>query len=157
MKIIEVASGLRKPVIIRLADNEDFKVSTKKKYFFTWKSFKGKTTIYKLSVEGEDEILGVMGLIDVEAEKRIEIKLLASSIENVGQKKVYDGIAGCLIAFACRVAVVKYDAQACVSLIPKTELVIHYMQKYSMLNGGRQLYLEGKVLNKLLKEFNNER
>lgn len=94
-----------------------------------------------------------MGLIDWPGEKRIEIKLLASSVENIGKGKIYEGIAGCLIAFACRLAVDKYGAEACVSLVPKTELIKHYMQKYHMLHAGWQLYLEGKELNKLLKEY----
>jgi len=153
MEVIEVASGLRKTVIISVADDEDFKMLTKKRYSFTWKSFKHKATIYKLRIEGADDILGVMGLINVQDEKRIEIKLLASSAENIGKNKLYDGIAGCLIAFACRLAVSEYGIEACVSLIPKTELANHYMKKYYMLNAGWQLYLEGSVLNKLLKEY----
>lgn len=153
MKIIEVASGRRRTVIIRVAEDEDFKVLTKKRYSFAWKSFKNNTAVYKLLIEGEEDILGVMGLVDVPGEKRIEIKLLASTKENIGQNKIYDGIAGCLIAFTCRLSVGKYGAEACVSLVPKTELAHHYMKKYYMLNAGWQLYLEGSGLNKLLKEY----
>lgn len=153
MQIIEVVSGQRKAVIISVVNEEDFKTLTKKRYSFSWKSFKGKATIYKLGIEGIDDILGVMGLIHVKEEKRIEIKLLASSAENIGKTKVYDGVAGCLIAFACKLAVREYGTEACVSLVPKTELVSHYMKKYYMLNAGWQLYLEGGVLIKLLKEY----
>ena len=92
-------------------------------------------------------------MIDWPAEKRIEIKLLASSVENIGKGRIYEGIAGCLIAFAGRLAVVKYGAEACVSLVPKTELINHYMQKYYMQHAGWQLFLEGKELNELLKEY----
>ena len=153
MEIIEIATGTKKTVIIREAEPEDFKLFTKKRFSFTWKTFKNTTTVYKLNIEGEDSILGVIGLIDWPEEKRIEIKLLASSVENIGREKIYEGIAGCLIAFACRSSVEKHGADACVSLVPKTELIRHYMQKYHMQHAGWQLYLEGKELYKLIKEY----
>lgn len=153
MQIIAVASGLKKTVIVKEAETEDFKSLIKKRYAFAWKSFKSTTRVYKLQIKGQEDILGVMALLDVPGDKRIEIKLLAASIENIGEKKVYDRIAGCLIAFACRLAVVKYGTEACVSLVPKTELSRHYMEKYYMQNAGWQLYIEGRELNKLLKEY----
>ena len=153
MEIIEIATGIKKMVIIRKAEPEDFRLLTKKRFSFTWKTFKNTTTVYKLQIEGEESILGVIGLIDWPWEKRMEIKLLASSVENIGKQKIYGGIAGCLIAFACRSAVEKYGNDACVSLVPKTELTKHYMQKYHMQHAGWQLYLEGKELYKLIKEY----
>jgi hypothetical protein len=45
-----------------------------------------------------------MALIDVPQEKRIEIKLLANSRENQGRNKLYNRVAGCLIAYACNLA-----------------------------------------------------
>jgi len=94
-----------------------------------------------------------MGIIDVPGDKRIEIKLLACSIDNKGKNKIYDRIAGCLIAFACSLSSDKYEVDACISLIPKTELIKHYMQKYHMTYGGRQLHLEGEALVNLIKEY----
>ena len=94
-----------------------------------------------------------MALIDFPSEKRIEIKLLATSIENKGKFKQYDRIIGCLIAYACRLSAKKYMEEACVSLIPKTELINHYKQKYHMAYNGRQLFLEYHALNKLIKEY----
>ena len=153
MVIVEVENGKKKAIIIREAETEDFKLLTKKRFSFVWKSFRASTTIYKLQIVGEDGILGVAGLIDWPAEKRIEIKLLASSKENIGRQKIYDGIAGCLIAFTCRLAASEYGSEACVSLVPKTELIRHYMQKYHMEHGGWQLYLEGNNLIKIFKEY----
>lgn len=153
MEILEIATGIKNTVIIREAESDDIRLLTKKRFSFTWKTFKNTTTVYKLQIEGGDDILGAMGLIDWPGEKRIEIKLLASSVENIGKEKTYEGIAGCLIAFACRASVQKYGTDACVSLVPKTELIKHYMQKYHMQHAGWQLYLEGKELYKLLKEY----
>lgn len=153
MEITLVAIGEKKKITIRLVEGEDFKKLTKKRFSFSWKSLKSKAELYKLQIAGEDDILGVMALTDFPAEKRIEIKLLACATENIGKKKVYGGIAGCLIAFACRQAKVKYGLLACVSLVPKTELKLHYIEKYKMLDAGWQLYLEGNPLNDIILKY----
>ena len=153
MEIVEVGTGRRVSIAISKAANDDFKLLTKTRFSFSWKAFRGIVTVYKLHINGEEDILGVMGLIDWPEEKRIEIKLLASSVNNIGKAKRYSGIAGCLIAFACRRAVIRYGPEACVSLVPKTELVEHYLRKYHMQNAGWQLYLDGANLIKLLKEY----
>jgi len=153
MKILETGSETEKKVIIGLAGPDDFKILTKKRFSFVWKTVKKTTTVYKLQIEGSEDILGVMGLIDWPGEKRIEIRLLASSAENIGRSKIYKGIAGCLIAFACRLAVIRYGVEACVSLVPKTELIGHYMRKYYMQYAGRHLYLDGNNLIKIMEEY----
>lgn len=153
MKLLKVGSKIEKRVVIGLAEPDDFKMLTKKRFSFVWKTVKKVATVYKLQIEGEKDILGVMGLVDWQEEKRIEIKLLASSVENIGKNKIYKNIAGCLIAFACRLAVIRYGIEACVSLVPKTELIEHYMQKYYMQYAGWQLYLDGNNLIKLMEEY----
>ncbi len=153
MQVTDVATGKKKPVIIRETEAEDFKILTRKCFSFEWKTFKNSMAIYTLRIEGEDGILGVMGLVDWQEEQRIEIKLLSTSIENIGKLKIYEGIAGCLIAFACRLAVSKYGPEACVSLVPKTALIRHYMEKYNMQHAGWQLYLVGINLFKIVKEY----
>ena len=156
MYIIEVCSGICKEAVIEKVHPSDFAILTKKRYSFNWQSVKKTTTIYKLTIKGEKDILGVIALIDYPEEKRIEIKLLASSNENQGKNKRYDRIAGCLIAFACKLSAEKYFKFACVSLLPKTALINHYKQKYYMAWGGWQLYLESTALDKLVIEYFHE-
>ncbi len=91
--------------------------------------------------------------MDIPAEYRMEIKLLASARENVGDGKEYEGIAGCLIGFACRESVKRYGDLACVSLMPKTELQEHYRRKYGMIDAGHQLCVEGLSLIKLINKY----
>lgn len=153
MKVLEIASGIRKRVVIELAEPDDYKVLIKRRFSFVWRAIKKTATVYKLQIEGKNDILGAIGLVDWQDEQRIEIRLLASSVENIGRSKAYEGIAGCLIAFACRRAMIKYGIKACVSLVPKTELIKHYMEKYYMKHAGWQLYLDGANLNKILKEY----
>jgi len=153
MEILEVRSGLRKPVVVEVVEEKDFKILTKRRYSFRWKSLKGQADIYKLHIEEEADILGVMGLIDVPEERRIEIKLLANSRENQGRNKLYDRVAGCLIAYACYLATTKYQGDAGVSLAPKTNLIKHYMQKYQMSYRGWQMFLNREAMDYLLDKY----
>jgi hypothetical protein len=86
-------------------------------------------------------------------EFRIQIPLLCVYRENHGKGKKHDCIAGYLIAFAARTVVSKYFEQACISLLPKTELRAHYKSKYGMLDGGPQLFLEGAGLHAIIKKY----
>ena len=153
MKIIELASGAKQSIVISKVEDDEFKILTKKRYSFIWKIEKNQASIYKLQIEEQKDILGVMALVDFPTESRMEIKLLASSKENVGKKKLYEGIAGCLIAFACRESLKRYGQLACVSLIPKTELKSYYMKKYGMIDAGWQLFLDGLLLNNIIKKY----
>lgn len=153
MEITVVETGEKKKVMIRPVENEDLKILTKKRYFFAWRTLQGKADLYKLCVLGDENILGVMALVDEPSDKRIEIKLLASSRENLGKAKKHEGIAGCLIGYACREAVKKYADLACVSLVPKTELRSKYIARYGMMDAGRQLFLEAKPLNDLIFKY----
>lgn len=153
MTIVEVRSGKSKSVIIRPVNEEDLKILTRKRYYFSWKKEKPNAHLYKLCIVGEEDILGVMALVDIPSDQRVEIRLLASAKENVGKGKVYEGIAGCLIGFACRESVKKYGDLACVSLLPKTELKEHYRKKYGMNDAGFQLFVEGLSLINLINKY----
>lgn len=152
MKVTHLQSGQQKNVIIELVTKKDYRFITVEKYHFDWEIEK-VNTVYKLKFIDNDEILGLMSLEIYPAESRIEVVLLATSIENTGKNKIYDGIAGNLIAFACREAVKLFSELACVSLTPKTELKKYYIKKYGMLDAGRQVFLELDSLYNLLKKY----
>lgn len=152
MHIVHKASNEKHTVLIKELEDQDWKKITIKQFAFNWKKLKGIYKIFKLSLESE--ILGLIALNTIEPEERIEIALLAISSENIGKEKKFDRIAGTLVAFACKEAIRNYNWEfPCVSLIPKTEIKTHYIEKYGMLDGGRQLYLEDVPLHKIIKEY----
>jgi len=83
MKIVEVRTGKKWPVIVRKVENKDFRLLTVKRFSFSWRRLRNQVKIDKLERRDHEGILGVLGLVDWPEEKRIEIKLLASSIENI--------------------------------------------------------------------------
>ena len=137
--------------IVHIAD-VDYKSITKKRYSFDWKTEK-QFDVYKIKIAGTDDIIGLMSLQYHDEEYRVQIMLIAVANENFGKNKRLEGIAGNLIAYACRVAVKKYNQLAAVSLIPKTVIRQHYITTYGFVPAGSHLFLEGYKLKELLKKY----
>ncbi|WP_119079832.1 N-acetyltransferase [Chitinophaga alhagiae] len=153
MIVTEVLTQQEKEVLITAVVSGDFKRITRRRFFFDWKQVRNSCRLFKLVLEETGELLGLMALADHPEEKRVEIQLLAVSCENKGKEKMYEGVAGCLMAYACREALGLYELDAAVSLTPKTVLKEHYMQKYGMQDAGRQLYVEKGTLKNLLLKY----
>jgi hypothetical protein len=98
-----------------------------------------------------------MNIVNFDDEERIEIKLLAIKKDEIGAGKLFEGMAGNLIAFAAKLPVKNYGANAAVSLVPKTLLYRHYMDKYGFEPAGKSLFLGGKNLWKLIKQYDYDK
>lgn len=137
MFVITRTSGEKLEAIITLMDDDDFDriiPPSGDLVHFDWALYKNKE-VYKLCLASSDEILGAICIKDhpKDAVRAIEIVLLEIGHKNIGKKKQFDGIAGCLIAFACRVSF-KRGYDGCVYLIPKTTLISHYANKYGFFH-----------------------
>lgn len=146
MEILDKVSGKSRSVSISIVTAVELRKLTKAKYSFNWKTVYKTCPLYKLTLDDQDEILGVMALHNHSRDNRIEIKLIACSKENIGSSKRFEGIVECLIAYACSEALKNYGDLACVSLVPKTVLKKHYMKMYNIQDAGVQLFLEGQSL-----------
>ena len=124
---------------------------TKKSFSFDWLE-ETEHDIFALYLQNEKKIVGLMALKDVPDELRMEIVLLESSKENIGENKEYERIAGCLIAFACRLAFLK-GYYGFVSLLPKTRLIPHYQKAYGFTQFGRQLATDTYNSQQLIKKY----
>lgn len=122
-----------------------------KQFSFNWEQEK-TYDLYKLVLQEKKEIVGLMSIIYIPKELRLEIHLLELSKENVGSEKRLERIAGCLIAYACKLSFSK-DYDGFVSLIPKTMLVEHYQKKYGFRPFGGQLAVFGKTSENLIQKF----
>ncbi|MBC8756123.1 N-acetyltransferase [Kordia sp. YSTF-M3] len=155
MVIIETATGNSHPVEIKLVDDSDYQKLTKARYFFDWKAEK-QFEVYKLCIFGSNEILGLISLERIPDEWRIHIRLLTVSVENQGKHKLFDNIAGNLIAHAAKIAVAAYAELACVSLRPKTEIAKHYIETYNMQVTGLTLSIEVPEILNLTNRFDHD-
>lgn len=152
MFLIQQKDGQKKEAIIEPVTSQDYKSIQKEGRFqFDWNNEK-KSKVYKVRLTNSNEIFGLLSLIFNETERWIMINLLECSKENVGEEKKFDRIAGCLIAYACRLAFLEgYDGT--VALIPKTVLAQHYMNKYGFEISGRTIFTDRRNSQRLIEEY----
>ena len=138
MNLIKVGTGEKVEASIeQLGVQEVMRLRGNKKFLFDWSTEAGNE-VYRISLAGETDILGLISLADVSEELRIHINLIESSKENKGNTKQYDHIPGCLIGFACQLAFEKgYDGF--VSLVAKTKLIDYYRNKFGFFPMGTHM------------------
>ncbi|WP_183567754.1 hypothetical protein [Mucilaginibacter sp. SP1R1] len=152
MYVIHAESGQKLQAAISKLDTKEIaQINKTKRFDFNWNKEKGYE-VYKLTAEGVDEPIGLISLADRPEDIAIEIRLLASSLENVGDKKFYQRIAGCMIAFACRKAfIARYGGYVC--LKPKTDLRGHYQEIYGFESTKLFLVTDGSNSLSLIKKY----
>jgi hypothetical protein len=125
--ILNTISGDSFQTDVILLTKSDLKEITKKKgWNFDWKSeFNDiKKEVYKLTIEQNQNIIQGLLSITIEAD-HIYMNLLESSPFNIGKNKLYEGVAGNLVAYACKLSFQK-GFQGFVAFTAKTQLIEHY-------------------------------
>jgi hypothetical protein len=140
---------------ISLVDNIDLKsVTTKNGWLFNWKSEykRPDRDVYKLTISGNPEI--IQGLISItEREDYVYMHLIESAPFNLGRKKVYVGVPGNLVAFACRLSFHR-GFEGYVSFTSKTQLIEHYQNTLGAINvGGHLMVINTDAALKLIDKY----
>jgi hypothetical protein len=143
---------------ISILSKDALKVINKKNaWLFNWKEeFKNPIReVYKLTIVGNPTI--IQGLISVEIRTdHVYIHLIENAPFNKGKVKMYAGVAGNLVAFACKLSFQRgYDGN--VSFLSKSQLVEHYEKTLGAFHfGGRIMIIETTSALKLIgKHFKN--
>lgn len=128
------------PTEVLVLEKSDLKHITKKNgWLFNWKDefeFPDRD-VYKLTISGNPYV--IQGLVSLtEREDHVYIHLIESAPFNRGQEKVYLGIPGNLVAFACKVSFHR-GFEGYVSFIAKTQLIDHYKHTLGAVNISGQL------------------
>ena len=139
--------------IVRVAVNDFSKIKKSKQFLFDWDE-ESKFEVYKIIISEEEnpEIHGLISIIDTPEEMRVHINLVENSNENKGESKKYDWVAGCLLAFATKMAF-ENGYLGFTSLIPKTKLIGLYVNKYGFSQYGRQLAIEQDAALSLIQKY----
>ena len=133
-------------------------VSKSKGWLFNWRneSKQPEKKAYKLTIVNNPLI--IQGLISLEIKSdHVYIHLVESASFNKGKSKIYAGVPGNLVAFACKVSF-KNGHEGNVAFLSKSQLVEHYVQTLGAFHfGGRIMIIETKAAQKLInKYFPNE-
>jgi hypothetical protein len=145
---------------ISLATTSDLKAVIKKNNWqFDWKlEFKQpERDVYKLTIVNNQSV--IQGLISIEIKSdHVYMHLVESAPFNKGKTKVYAGVPGNLVAFACKLAFQR-GHEGNVSFFSKTQLVQHYIDTLGAMHvGGRIMIIDTIAALKLInKYFPNEK
>ncbi|NTS39844.1 hypothetical protein HRG84_02920 [Flavisolibacter sp. BT320] len=156
--IENVQTGDVFPTNIVLLSASDLKTVTKKNAWqFDWKYELNQPgrEVYKLTTPNNLSV--IQGLISLEMKTdHVYMHLVESAPFNKGKLKVYAGVPGNLVAFACRLSFQR-GFEGNVSFISKTQLVDHYTKTLGAVHvGGRIMVIEtGAALRLIDKYFKN--
>jgi hypothetical protein len=140
---------------VSLVDIHDLKNVTKKnKWAFDWKfEFKQpERDVYKLTIVNNQKV--IQGLISLEVKSdHVYMHLVESASFNKGKSKVYAGVPGNLVAFACKLSFQR-GHEGNVSFHSKTQLVQHYIDSLGGMHvGGRIMIIDTAAALKLINKY----
>ena len=153
--IINTISGDSFQTEILPATKEDLKGITKKAgWKFNWKA-EAKLSdrqVFKLTIEGNRNVL--QGLISIsDYNDHIFMHLIESAPFNFGKPKLYQGVPGNLVAFACKESWDK-GYEGFVAFVSKTKLIRHYEDSLGAhFIGGQRMAIGREAAAKLINQY----
>ena len=137
-----------------LSKNELSFVSDENNWMFNWidEYKQAEKDVYKLTTVGNPMI--IQGLICVEVKMdHVYIHLLENAPFNKGKHKMYAGVAGNLVAFACKVSFQR-GHMGNISFLSKSKLIEHYEKTLGAFHfGGRVMIIETQAALKLIDKY----
>jgi hypothetical protein len=140
---------------ISLLTKSDLKTISKQRgWVFDWKHEFGllEREIYKLTIVDNPEI--IQGLISLTIKTdHVYMYLLESSPFNIGKNKLYEGVSGNLVAFACKLSFQR-GSEGFVSFESKTRLIEHYVNSLgAQYYGGRLMVIDSLAAKRLVEKY----
>ena len=108
--------------------------------------------VYKLVINKNDKI--IQGLVSISDENdHVYMHLIENAKFNKGRHKLYEGVPGNLVAFACKQSFEKgYDGY--VSFDAKTSLIKHYEQSlFATHFKGTKMYINTIAAQRLINQY----
>ena len=148
-------SGDSFPTEVSRLTKADLKQVTKKNgWAFNWKSELDDNTreVYKLTISNNPNI--IQGILSLTIEPdHIYMDLLESAPFNRGRNKLYEGAAGNLVAYACKVSF-QNSFDGYLSFTAKTKLIDHYIKTLDAYHfGGHLMIINTIAANKLIDKY----
>ena len=143
-----------KTEILPLNKKDLLTVKKKNGWRFNWSNeFKSNDrTTYKLVIVNNINI--IQGLISLTpTQDNVFMHLIESAPFNIGKSKIYQGVPGNLVAFACKQSFLR-GTEGYVSFRSKTNLINHYKETLGAINFGGHLMIINKVAAlKLIEKY----
>lgn len=153
--ILNTISGDSFQTEISILTKADLKTVLKKNgWNFNWKTDHKDLSreVYKLTIVNNPNV--IQGLISITVENdHIFMNLLESAPFNIGNRKLYEGVAGNLVAYACKLSFQK-GYEGFVAFTAKTQLMEHYektLGAYHFMN--QRMIIETYPSKKLVEKY----
>lgn len=143
------------PTDVSVLLKEDLKnIKKKSGWEFSWdEELKNpERDVYKLTIVNNPSV--IQGLISIELKTdHVFMHLLENAPYNKGKKKMYEGVPGNLVAFACKLSFQR-GHEGNVSFISKTQIIKHYEETLSAQHvGGRIMIIDTIAALKLINKY----
>lgn len=153
--IENVVSGDSFPTEISYLTRADLKQVTKKNgWLFNWKKEldADRREVYKLTIQGNQSV--IQGIVSLSIEDdHVYMHLIESAPFNKGKKKIYLGVPGNLVAYACRLSIQK-GFDGFVSFHSKTKLIDHYIKTLGAYHfGGHLMIIDSLPAKALIEKY----
>ena len=150
-----VISGDSFPTDITLVSTTDLKTVTKiNGWQFDWRyEYKQpERDVYKLTIVNNQTV--IQGLISLEIKTdHVYMHLVESAPFNKGKTKLYSGVPGNLVAFACKLSFQRGHTGN-VAFISKSQLIDHYIESIGAEHvGGRLMIIDSEAALKLINKY----
>lgn len=133
----------------------DLRQITKKNgWVFNWKTELDDNTkeVYKLTINNNPNIIQGVLSITIETD-HVYTDLLESAAFNKGKNKLYEGVAGNLVAYACKKSF-QNGFDGYLSFKAKTKLIDHHIKTLNAFHfGGHLIIINTLAASKLVDQY----
>ena len=140
--------------ISRITRSDLKKITKKNRWQFDWKLElkQPERDIYKITIVNNQKI--IQGLISLEVRSdHVFMHLVESAPFNKGKTKLYSGVPGNLVAFACKLSFQR-GHEGNVAFLSKTNLIDHYKESLGAIHaGGRLMIIDSNAAFKLINRY----
>jgi len=144
--------------VLRLTKTDLKQITKKNGWNFNWKTQLENNTkeVYKLTIVGNPNIVQGLVCLTINSD-HIYMDLLENAPFNLGRNKLYEGVAGNLVAYACKLSF-QNGFDGYVSFTAKTQLIEHYQKSLNAIIFGGQLMIINTLAANILidKYFKND-
>ncbi len=158
MYILDVANNELVEVEIVPATSAEMPLK-KDGWNFNWRQLVKEYNTRTFVLRAKEKSLNVEGVLQLRVENDMLIMdLVEIAPHNIGSKnKIFDYVAGCLIAFACRESFqIEGNYQGFLTFNSKTDLIDLYKNKYgAKLISGQRMYIDSDTGLQLIDEYLN--
>lgn len=140
--------------VLRLTKNDLKQITKINGWNFNWKAElkDNRKEVFKLTIPHNSEI--IQGLLSLTIESdHIYMDLLENAPFNIGQKKLYEGVAGNLVAHACKMSF-QHGFDGFVAFTAKTKLIEHYKKSLGAYTlGGQRMIIPTEAAQILVDKY----